>query len=326
MIFRPINRLETINGTPQDEATISFIPQSKGNKGFAESLDREKGKVYEVRNTRNGKYFYGTYTGHHETTNGNIVLWFKEGFCVEISNNRFDLAPIEEGRGKIYSPSRRSGGRRHQREERVDSFIDVARGLNTLFSLANRASPPNTSSNEIVSYPEQQKQDEIKVGEIIPLNMWCGVDRLKQLAEGTQFRFKGLNLFEQEGNCTFKKLEVNRELLRYKKGDGELSFLCVPRNDETSIEIISLPEPPTQNQTYKKVTLKPGQNPQGHLEKGRFYKCNDDLCTVDGNKLVDWHKDDSGLSLIYCLEFKSSQSKAEFWIHVQKELTFEEIG
>lgn len=107
LIFRPINRLEAINGTPIDGAAVSLTPQNKFNKDFVKDLDREKGKVYQVTNKQNGKYFYGTYTGHSETTNGNFVLWFKEGFCVEISKDTFELAPIGEDKGAVYPSSRR---------------------------------------------------------------------------------------------------------------------------------------------------------------------------------------------------------------------------
>ena len=91
--------------------------------------------------------------------------------------------------------------------------------------------------------PLEGKVTSAAPGTKIALNTWSGVDELKKLKEGTQFRFKGWNLLEGEGLCTFNRVEhkADHAVLHYKKENESDDYILVPCDASISIEIVSLP-------------------------------------------------------------------------------------
>lgn len=95
---------------------------------------------------------------------------------------------------------------------------------------------------------------------------------------------------------------------------GRVSVTCVKSENSAS-----------SSTPGKKITLRHGENPEGKLKKGQFYKCDHSQYGFKGNKLVDWFEEKDRESVWYHLHFEADTPGFVFTIPITNELTLEEI-
>lgn len=82
---------------PSGKADIVFDPnENRKNLELAEGLEARNGELFLAKWPDGKLILASEYKGFHQSNNGNIILWFANGRCIEVRNHKVKLIPHKE--------------------------------------------------------------------------------------------------------------------------------------------------------------------------------------------------------------------------------------